>query len=356
LSDAGHDVHVLAHGTGRVTAEAEKLGLRVHLLPPLSDIPGYARPDRFRMEQVMAFRPCRKAIHALDLDIIHTNDLGMLRTWAAPAALSATTLIAHWRTNFRPSWSVETGLRLSRAVISVSRYSHAQLPRWAQAKTFVEYNPFDLSIGAEEKREARLAIRRRFNLPDDAAMIGIFGHHSVRKRTHVLADILNALPFTEDGRPVFGLACGGKVEPYDTLLDEKIEGFALSERLIRPGFVRPVEDWMASCDVILAPAINEPLSRSILEAQALEIPVVVSTDGGLCELIRNGETGTLCDPDDLDGWITATASLLNHPARAKAMAAAGSMVVGELRPARHAARIESIYRAATRSSTEREAA
>lgn len=364
LEEAGHDVHVLAHGTGRVIDEAGKLGLKILQLPALSDIPGYARPDRFRMEQVIAFGSCRKAIRKLDLDIIHTNDLGMLRTWTAPAAWSATTLIAHWRTNFRPSWSVETGLRLSRAVISVSRYSHEKLPRWAQAKGFVEYNPFDLTMNADAKAKARLAVRRRFNMPDDAAIIGVFGNHILRKRTHVLADIVHAIAETADGRAVYGLACGGVAEPYDIQLDEKIAAFGLSERLIRPGFVRPVEDWMAACDVILAPAINEPLARNILEAQALEIPVIVSTDGGLRELIRHGESGLLCDPDNLEGWISATAGLLNSPAKAAQLAGEGRKTVSTLRPQAHAARIEAIYRASLRGqqdsknsiSTQREAA
>jgi glycosyltransferase involved in cell wall biosynthesis len=156
------------------------------------------------------------------------------------------------------------------------------------------------------------------------------------------------LQFTDDGRPIFGLACGGRVEPYDHLLDKKIESFGLDARLMRPGFVRPVEEWMAACDVILAPAIHEPFGRSILEAHALDVPVIASKDGGFRELIVDGETGLLCDPDDLKDWIAATASLLNHPVRAQRLATAGRAIVSELQPSRHAARIESIYRAAKR--------
>ena len=100
---------------------------------------------------------------------------------------------------------------------------------------------------------------------------------------------------------------------------------------------------MAACDVILAPAINEPLARNVLEAQALEVPVVVSTDGGLRELIRDGENGLLCDPYDLPGWIAATRRLLDDPVFARTLSYAGRATVAELTPVRHAARIAAIY-------------
>src|SRR6185312_5209504 len=80
LQDGGHRVRILSHGgDGRVAEEAGTLGLSVTRLPALSGVPGYARPDRFRVEQLTAFRAARRAIGALSLDIVHTNDLTMLR-------------------------------------------------------------------------------------------------------------------------------------------------------------------------------------------------------------------------------------------------------------------------------------
>ena len=56
LQDAGHHIHVLIHGgEGRVADEAAALGLTVTHLPVLTARPGYARPDRFRIEQIRAW-------------------------------------------------------------------------------------------------------------------------------------------------------------------------------------------------------------------------------------------------------------------------------------------------------------
>lgn len=345
LQEDGHRIHILVHGSeGAVTKEAAGLGLAVTHLPALAGTPGYARPDRFRIEQVFAFPASCSAIRDLGLDIVHTNDIAMLRSWSMPCFATSTALVAHWRSNFRDSWSVKTSLHVARAVIAVSHYSFEKLPRWVQAKGTVEYNSFDLKISSDESRDARLDIRASLGLPPGAALVGVFGNHIKRKRTHVLADMLSAITHTADGRPVYGLACGARAEPYDDLLDEKIEKFGLQQRLFRPGFVRPVEKWMAACDVVLAPAVDEPLARNVLEAQALGVPVVVSTDGGLKELIRDGETGLLCDPLDGAGWERATRSLLDNRQLARALADNGRTLVAELAPSRHARRIAAIYR------------
>jgi len=345
LQESGHRVHVLTHGEGgRVTDQALSLGLDVSCLPPLSRLPGYARPDRFRLEQLGAFGAARRAIAALELDIVHTNDLTMLRSWAMPVLSSPASLVAHWRSNFRESWSVKAALQVASSVIAVSRYSFRQLPDWVRRKGLVEYNAFALDMPPAARQAARARVRQALGLPADAALLGVFGNHIVRKRTHVLADVLDAIPRTADGRPVYGLACGGHAEPYDHDLDRKIAAFHLEDRLLRPGFMRPVEDWMAACDAILAPAVNEPLARNVLEALTLGVPVIVSTDGGLPELIRDGESGLLCDPYDLPGWILAVRRILDQPALPARLAAGGRAIVAELTPSRHAARIASLYR------------
>jgi glycosyltransferase involved in cell wall biosynthesis len=101
---------------------------------------------------------------------------------------------------------------------------------------------------------------------------------------------------------------------------------------------------MAGCDAILAPAIDEPLGRNVLEAMALEIPAIVSTDGGLPELVRDGQNGLLRDPYDGPGWIAATRQILDRPDLAARLAAAGRATVADLTPARHAARVAAVYR------------
>jgi glycosyltransferase involved in cell wall biosynthesis len=345
LREAGHGVHIITHGSGgRVAEEAVAFDLPVTRLPPLSGMPSYARPDRFRLEHLLAFRAATRAIAALDLDIVHTNDITTLRSWAAPALAGRAALVAHWRSNYRDSWSVKTALRVAARVIAVSRSSFSQLPAWVRAKTAVEYNPVPPGITPAARQTAPAAIRQALGLPADAALIGVFGNMIVRKRTHLLADVLHVIPRTADGRPVFGVACGGRAEPYDHALDRKMAAYGLEDRLLRPGFVRPVETWMAACDLVLAPAVREPFGRTVIEALMLGVPVAVSSDAGVCELIRDGKTGILCDPGDSASWIAAARRLLDDRAAARAMVEGAAGLAAHLAPACHAARIVALYR------------
>ncbi|MDG2531890.1 glycosyltransferase family 4 protein [Caulobacter endophyticus] len=346
LRDRGHDVTVFTHGPGRAHDEAAARGLKTELLPALSDIGGYERPDRARPEQLAAFPHCWRSIKRHGLDIIHTNDMTMLRTWALPSLASGSKLIAHWRTSSKASASIAGSLLPAKKIISVSGYSKAILPGWLQKKTTVEFNALETFWSAEQRAQAKKAVRERLNLPADAALVGVFGNLTRRKRAHVLADILHALPEPVAGRPVYGLACGGPVEPLDTEFDLKRQAYGLMDRLIAPGFVRPVYEWMAACDVILAPAEREPLARNILEAMALGVPVVASTDGGLVEVLRDGENGFLLAPRETDRWIEIVRRLLNDVVLAERIALAGQRTAETLSVANHARRIEDIYRAA----------
>ena len=65
----------------------------------------------------------------------------------------------------------------------------------------------------------------------------------------------------------------------------------------RHDFVR----WLSAADLMLLPSIQESFGLAALEAMACEVPVVASRVGGLPEVITDGTTGFLCDPNDLEG-------------------------------------------------------
>ena len=69
---------------------------------------------------------------------------------------------------------------------------------------------------------------------------------------------------------------------------------------------------------------------SVLEAMAAGLPVVASAVGGVPELVRDGETGTLVAPGDPDVLARALGALVAAPAeRARLGAAARSRAEAE---------------------------
>ena len=72
-----------------------------------------------------------------------------------------------------------------------------------------------------------------------------------------------------------------------------------------PGFVTDVEDRIAELDVFVLPSRGENLPIAILEAMAAALPVVATRVGGVPEVVVDGETGLLVEPEDTAGLAAA---------------------------------------------------
>ncbi len=124
---------------------------------------------------------------------------------------------------------------------------------------------------------------------------------------------------------------------------ERLAGPA-AERIQFLGFQENVADLMAALDLLVVPSRNEGMGRVILEAGAAGVPVVASRVGGIVDVVRDGETGVLVDPDDAEGFVHAIEFLLGEPMRRASFGANASRRVGthysELRMVQ---RIEALY-------------
>jgi N-acetyl-alpha-D-glucosaminyl L-malate synthase BshA len=76
-------------------------------------------------------------------------------------------------------------------------------------------------------------------------------------------------------------------------------------------------------DLFVLPSAQESFGLAALEAMACEVPVIASRVGGLPEVVEDGVSGFLRDPDDINGLADAGVSLLTDPALHARFAAAG---------------------------------
>jgi len=84
---------------------------------------------------------------------------------------------------------------------------------------------------------------------------------------------------------------------------------------------------LSIADVFLLPSAQESFGLAALEAMACEVPVVASRVGGLPEVIEDGETGFLREPNDIDGMTAAVLMLLSDNALHHRMGGAARRVV-----------------------------
>jgi glycosyltransferase involved in cell wall biosynthesis len=87
----------------------------------------------------------------------------------------------------------------------------------------------------------------------------------------------------------------------------------------------------AAADLYVWPAVREAYGLALLEAQAAGVPVIAGREGGVAEVVADGQGGILMPPRDPSGLARAVRDLLARPERRLAMGEAAARFVGEER-------------------------
>ncbi|MGM0441620.1 MAG: glycosyltransferase family 4 protein [Elusimicrobiota bacterium] len=82
-----------------------------------------------------------------------------------------------------------------------------------------------------------------------------------------------------------------------------IEKRDLAGSFVIEGFVEDMSGFFVNLDVLVHTVHYEGLGTSVLEGMAAGLPVIATGVGGLKEVVKDGETGFLVDPED-DGAVS----------------------------------------------------
>ena len=85
----------------------------------------------------------------------------------------------------------------------------------------------------------------------------------------------------------------------------------------------------SAADLFVFPGIRESLGMVYLEAQAAGLPVVAFDNGGIPEVVSQGQTGILTPAFDDRAFVQAVDGLLTDPQRMRAMGARASAYVAK---------------------------
>lgn len=94
----------------------------------------------------------------------------------------------------------------------------------------------------------------------------------------------------------------------------------VQEQVLFVGELNPEElrNWYAASDIVVLPSYSEGLGKVLLEAQAMERPVVAYEVGGVAEAIQDGDGGCLVRKGNIEGLAGSLKELLeNHDKRCK---------------------------------------
>jgi len=283
----------------------------------------------------------RRYLDAHDVDVLHTNDGRMHRLWGAAATRTRRPWIWHHRT---PGLSRSMGILATRAnrVVAVSRYAREELPGPVRRKAMIVDNPFvhaDPGALADVRPEV-LSLTGGIDRP----VVGFVSNmRQQRKRPGFFVDVAAGL--VERGVDASFPMIGAVPPDLARGLLSRAEERGVGPRLQLLHARYPIDPWIAACDLLVVPAVQEPFGRTLVEAAMLGTPVVASRDGGHPEIIDHGRTGALFDPSDVGEAVDEVAHLLADDARRRTIGAAARAAARErFSVERHVASVLGVYR------------
>lgn len=123
---------------------------------------------------------------------------------------------------------------------------------------------------------------------------------------------------------------------------ERVAELGISDRFHFTGFLRgdDIDTMFGMSDVYVMPSISEPFGISPLEAMRAKVPVVISKQSGVSEVLTHA---IKVDFWDIDATADAIYGLLHYPALSKLFAEQGSAEVDRLKWEYVAKKLKQIY-------------
>ncbi len=191
-------------------------------------------------------------------------------------------------------------------------------------------------VGPEERRAARQAL----GLEGDERVILTIANLRRPKGLDVLLEVAVELGDRADW--VWLIAGEG---PERRWFESQVRARGLRERVRLLGFRHDTQNLLAACDVFCLTSRREGVPVAILEAMAASKAVAATHVGGIAELVADGVTGILVEPDNPGAMRQALVELLADEAKRGAMgAAARERAVREFGIERAATALADIYR------------
>jgi glycosyltransferase involved in cell wall biosynthesis len=210
--------------------------------------------------------------------------------------------------------------RLADAVSAVSAFSARSLARVdGFSGERIEVIENGIEVSRYGPAADRGALRRRLGLDVDRRYVAnVARFHPIKDQ----AMLLRAFARVAAVRPDVDLLLVGD-GPLRPDLEALVRELGVGPRVHFLGVRPDVPDLLRASDIFALTSISEAASLTLMEAMASAVPVVVTGVGGMPEIARHGAEGLLVPRGDDRAAAAALLRLLDDPAEAAALGAAG---------------------------------
>lgn len=154
----------------------------------------------------------------------------------------------------------------------------------------------------------RFRIRSEFGIGEDAQVVGFVGR---LVRDKGIVELQRAWSRLRERFPEAHLLLVGPEESGDAVPADVAASLRSDERVHRTGLVASAAPFYAAMDLLVLPTYREGFPNVLLEAGAMELPVVATEVSGCVDAIVDGQTGTLIPPREAVALERAAARYLS---------------------------------------------
>jgi glycosyltransferase involved in cell wall biosynthesis len=325
-ADRGIELEVAyLHDRPGVQADLEAAGARLHSLAGPGRRPGWAlRTRRLIAER----RPDLVHTTLFEADIAGRVGAALARVPVVSSLVNAaysrdhaaTPGIARWKIRGAQFADAVTARRVVRFHANAGHLADVMAQRLRVPRDRIEVIPRGRDPQRLGRRdpERRAKMRADLGVSSNCPMLLAIARHEHQKGLDVL---LEALPAVRERIPAVRLAIAGRDGNQTPAL---LEAAQLQGRKGAVDFLGPrddIPDLLCAADVVVIPSRWEGLSNVLIEAMALEAPVVCSDLPTLHDAVTNGETASMVPPGDPKALADAIVATLSDPAAATHRAA-----------------------------------
>jgi len=143
---------------------------------------------------------------------------------------------------------------------------------------------------------------------DGGPVVGFVGRLVPRKGA---LELVRAAPAIRAARPDVRVVVVGD-DPYEDEDTDYAAAVRASSKVDHVGRVAEAAGILGQLDVLVLPSTQEPFGTVVAEAMAAGTPVVATRVDGLPELVEDGVTGALVEPDDTAALAVAVLRVLDE--------------------------------------------
>jgi len=312
LEAAGHDCLLLAP-PGPLAERAAELGVEVSAWRPRGEWDG------------LALLAATRALRGYEPEVAHCHSAHAHALGVPAARLAGVravvvsrrvdfTVAGHPLSRFKYRMPVDRYLCISRGVMEVMRVGGVPASRLALVPSGV-----DLPAGGSPVAGAAAGgLRALIGAPHDAPIVGTVAALAPHKNH---ADLARAAAIVAHARPAARFVWVGEGE-CRAPLERQLRELGIERQVQLLGFRNDAIALLSQFTLFALASHLEGLCTSLLDAQALGVPIVATAVGGIPDVVEDGRTGRLVPGRDPEALARALIEALDHPDLARSWAEA----------------------------------